>query len=343
MPHQWEMVAPYYRQLLAKVSAEHLSYMVYDDLMGWTVGPNRRSANGLYVSSAEGLRAPSEGVTIVKHTGKVQIALVGDSFTFGDEVRYEDTWGAVLEQGLGSQVQVLNFGVRSYGLDQIYLRYEKDVRPWHPDIVILGLISHDVKRSMVVYPWLAFPEWDMPFSKSRFILRDGVLTNVNVPPLVPDAIFSTGSMTELPLLEYQNGYRPIDWQSHFYHHSYLVRLCVTWFPRWLAMMSDVSEEVSVNAAIVKAFTRSVLHARSIPLVVYFPTKREVEHPSAELPIGKRVLQEADVAYTDLTPCMITAASTELFAPNRHYSPQGNAAVATCLRTIVNETLAHVRR
>jgi len=49
---------------------------------------------------------------------------VGDSFTFGQEVTYEESWGYLLEKALGSEFQVLNFGVAMYGVDQAYLRYE---------------------------------------------------------------------------------------------------------------------------------------------------------------------------------------------------------------------------
>ena len=34
--------------------------------------------------------------------------------------------------------------------DQAYLRYLRDVRPWRPQVVILGLIDHDLRRSMAV-------------------------------------------------------------------------------------------------------------------------------------------------------------------------------------------------
>ena len=88
-------------------------------------------------------------------------------------MRYEETWGHYLEKALGSEFQVSNFGVPGYGVDQTYLRYEKDARMWNPKIVIFGLISHDVERTMFVYPFLALPEWNTPFSKSRFILREG--------------------------------------------------------------------------------------------------------------------------------------------------------------------------
>jgi hypothetical protein len=61
---------------------------------------------------------------------------------------------------LGPQVQVLHFGVDGYGVDQAYLRYQRDVRPWHPDLVILGFINHDLHRSLAVYSFVSFPSLD---------------------------------------------------------------------------------------------------------------------------------------------------------------------------------------
>jgi len=340
MPKNWETVALHYHQLLDEVGGD-LSYQVYDDLMGWTIGPDRRSANGLYFSSSEGIRAPHERVTFAQIAGKTRIALVGDSFTFGEDVRYEETWGYFLEKAVGSDFQLLNFGVPAYGVDQTYLRYEKDARKWNPKIVIFGLISHDLVRTMSVYPFIGFPDWNMPFSKSRFILRDGELTNVNVPPLTPENIFCRRSISELPLLEYQRGYRQSDWQRSLYHLSYLARLFVSQFPRWSSVNPDVTDEAlaSVNAAILKGFTRSAAQAGAIPLVVYFPSKAELEEPSSSLSTGKRVLQQADIAYIDLTSCLLKLNSADRFVPlKHHYSPQGNATVANCLHKVVNEAL-----
>jgi lysophospholipase L1-like esterase len=64
---------------------------------------------------------------------KRRIAVVGDSFTFGLEVRYEDTWPYQLERALGPEFRVLNLGVDGYGVDQAFLRYRRDVLAWRPE------------------------------------------------------------------------------------------------------------------------------------------------------------------------------------------------------------------
>jgi hypothetical protein len=164
---------------------------------------------------------------------------------------------------------------------------------------------------------------------------------VNVPPLTPDAIFSRQSISELPFLEYERGYRPSDWQERLYHHSYLARLFVSRFSCWSAVSPDVSDEalVAVNAAILKAFVRSAEQAGTIPLVVYLPTKHELENPSAPMLTGRRALQEAGLAYTDPTSCLLEVNPAYRFMPSGpHYSPQGNAAVAKCLLNVVRQAL-----
>ncbi|UVT16055.1 MAG: hypothetical protein H8K04_00360 [Nitrospira sp.] len=339
MPKVWEQVASSYRQLVDQ-SAGRLTYLVYDDLMGWTIGPNRRNASGTYYSSLEGIRAPHEGVSYVKSTEKTRIALVGDSYTFAEDVAFEDSWGYQLEKELGADFEVLNFGVGGYGVDQAYLRYEKDVRRWNPKIVILGFPSSNVERSMIFYHPLTSQWWDFPFSKPRFVLRDGKLQTLNVPPLTPQELFSRRSIAEVPFLEYDRGYRPAEWQPSVLHWSYLARAVMTLFPPGTIEGPEVSDAalISVNGAILRTFVQSVRSAGSIPIVQFFPQSEE--EFAGRTQMGLKVLQEAGIDYTDLTPCLKTIAPADRFAPKHytHYSVQSNTRVAWCLVPIVREAL-----
>jgi hypothetical protein len=85
-PRNWEKAAAINREIFDKASG-HLSYPVYDETLGWTVGRDRRGANGLYLSSAEGLRAARRGAVLAGPKTKRRIAIVGDSFVFADEWR----------------------------------------------------------------------------------------------------------------------------------------------------------------------------------------------------------------------------------------------------------------
>ena len=111
-------------------------------------------SRGIYLSSVEGLRSPRVGMSFAGIPAKRRIAIVGDSFTFGLEVPYGQTWGHQLEVLLGPGVQVLNFGVDGYGVDQAFMRYQRDVAAWRPDVAILSVIDDDLRRTMGVYGFL---------------------------------------------------------------------------------------------------------------------------------------------------------------------------------------------
>src|SRR5688572_27239134 len=84
--------------------------IVYDPELGWRPRPNVR--NDESVHNAEGLRVETDGRSIVSLStpGTVRIALFGDSFVYGSEVEYADTWAFLLARRLderGEAAQIL--------------------------------------------------------------------------------------------------------------------------------------------------------------------------------------------------------------------------------------------
>src|SRR6476659_3031427 len=340
-PLNWSKIALHHRELTYHPSGE-LSYLVHDDFLGWTVGPNRGKADTLYSTDSSGIRIPHSGMGLTKHGEKIRIALLGDSYTFGQEVACEDTWGYVLEKSLGPDFQVLNFGVPGYGVDQAFLRFQRDVRRWKPRIVIYAINYGAVRRTMIVYTFLSRPDWNYPFSKPRFIIRDGEVKEMNVPALSPETIFSKASISELPFLEYEVGYKESDWQYKPYPLSFFARLFVSLSPSWSRPNPEVSDDtlLAVNTSILKAFLQSAAETGAIPVVVYLPAPIELGKPISPLDVGKRVLEKADIEPADLLPCLMKSNPADRLVPSgQHYSPQANAAIADCLRSVVNEALA----
>jgi hypothetical protein len=94
--------------------------------------------------SADGFRDVMH--TQAKPAGVTRIALLGDSATEGLQVPLEKTYGRVLEQSLnhdaensksGKRFEVMNFGCSGYSTGQQLFQYERQVRNYHPDIVVL--------------------------------------------------------------------------------------------------------------------------------------------------------------------------------------------------------------
>jgi hypothetical protein len=313
---------------------------VQDRLLGWTVGSSRQSIDGLYLSSKEGIRSPQGGMAYSEIQGLPRIAIVGDSYTFGLEVPFESTWGNKLEKQLPGRAQVLNFGVDGYGVDQAYLRYHRDVRPWHPDVVIFGFINHDLYRTMVVYPFISFPEWGFPFSKPRFTVEGGQLNLVATSTENPESLFAPESVAELPFVEYDPGYEKREWEDRWYYRSYLVRLILGWFPRWPDPSPYASHDAIAanNVEILHQFVREAIADGSIPYIVYFPGRGDLFGEEwKEKDLVFRALRHKGLQYEDLTPCMRHSEHLNLFIEGHpHYSPEGNAVAAECLVPILRE-------
>ena len=271
LPRSWERAVTHRSHSLDKASGG-LSYLVYDETLGWTVGPNRRGADGLYLSSAEGIRAASQGAVLHGPKDRLRVALVGDSYVFAERVSFEDSWGHQLERDSGVTLQVLNFGVGGYGVDQSYLRFKKDVLAWKPDVAILGFPFSDLQRSLTVYPLISSPHWNMPFSKPRFVLNNGELRTLNVPTIPPQTLFAMGSLSDLPFLEYDYGYRKDQWEGDITDLSYVKRWLFSYFAR-APQPSDV-ELIQVNAAILRAFHQLANEHDIIPIIAYFPGRGE---------------------------------------------------------------------
>jgi len=339
-PRSWENVAASNRAILAKVSAQG-SYFVFDDLLGWTVGRSRRSEDGLYFSSVEGIRSPRAGMKFAIVPTKRRIALVGDSYTFGLEVQYEGTWGHLLELALGPEFQVLNFGVDGYGVDQAYLRYRRDVLSWHPDIVIFGVIEDDLRRTMGVYGFLTFPNAAMPFPKPRFVMTGHTLDLFNIPLPTPDSLFAKDFITELPFIEYDQSFHSSEWEWRFYHHAYSIRFLLSRYPRWPVLGPAISDEAmkSVNGEIFRLFVRLAREEGSTPVIVYFPSRFDFVSdgtaPSRPTRVAKQVLRDNRIAYLDVTDCVRGVSPAERFL-RLHYSRVANAAVARCLADSIRE-------
>jgi hypothetical protein len=345
LPWEWSHVVAQNEALLRRAAATG-SFLGADDRLGWTIRPNRRTDDGLYFSSAEGLRSAEPGIALADRKARQRVALVGDSFTFGLEVSFEQTWGARLGHALGPDVQVLNFGVDGYGVDQVYLRYARDVRLWRPDVVILGLITHDLFRSMAVYTFVSFPGWPFPFAKPRFVAigesgipplaRDGErLALLNVPLPSPEAILKTPSIADLPFIEYDRGYRAEDWTWHPLDRLYLYRFLASLYRALSSPPRKASDErvVALNREIVRAFIRDVRADGAIPLVVYFPSRLDFRIRAREpawQSLAQTMLREAGIPHLDLTACLDPLDPAQRFGPG-HYAPGGNAAVAECLR------------
>lgn len=341
-PYVWTEIAERFAKRTEKEKRNE-QFFVFDSLLGWTVKPNSTGERGLFQSSAEGIRSPRVGIEYAITNPACRIALVGDSFVFGEESEYEKSWGHRLELSLGNRCQVLNFGVPGYGIGQMHLRYNKDVLPLHPDVVIVGF-TDAVFRTVGVYGVLTFAPGYMPWSIPRYVLDQQQLKLLNVPLIRPEAIYATPSIENLPYIRYAWNYAPNEWEVPGWQQlsrSYLFRTYVTLFPLWPQTRPEVSgEEVgTLNVALFKKIQNDIRDNGAIPLLVYFPDKNDYRTSSSLPPTTLQILRKNGLDHIDLTPCLNQVEADRRFLHgDGHYTAEGESAVAECLSPKVREYL-----
>jgi hypothetical protein len=110
-------------------------------------GVHRRCYDGYVKINSHGMRDKER--TIEKSDGQFRIAVFSDSIFEAVHVKPEETAALLLEERLNQtacrgRCEVLNFSVGGYSPLQYYLRYMKDGRGFHPDLVVVVLTDNDL-------------------------------------------------------------------------------------------------------------------------------------------------------------------------------------------------------
>ncbi|MEX2204980.1 MAG: GDSL-type esterase/lipase family protein [Myxococcota bacterium] len=76
---------------------------------------------------------------------RIRIACIGGSTTFGVLVDDEDTWPALLQQQLGDEVAVRNYGVPGYSTAEHVIQLALIVNEWRPHIAVFYVGWNDLR------------------------------------------------------------------------------------------------------------------------------------------------------------------------------------------------------
>jgi hypothetical protein len=107
---------------------------------------------------------------------------VGDSYTFGHGVTYEESFVGQFERNSGLPFQVVNLGVQGYGTDQAFLALKRHVEEFNTKVVVYTFLLEHVKRNDNADRRLIYSDAKFLGTKPRFALkRDGTLEVVEKP------------------------------------------------------------------------------------------------------------------------------------------------------------------
>lgn len=149
-------------------------HTTYDPELGW-ISKKSFAASDVYAPGV-GLRTNSRGfrgareVADALPAGTRRYVCSGDSFTFGQGVRDDETWCKLLG---GDGVETVNMGQIGYGVDQAYLWYMRDARDLQHSVQLLAFVTDDFGR-MAADRFLGY-------AKPKLLPRGDSLAVVGVP------------------------------------------------------------------------------------------------------------------------------------------------------------------
>lgn len=215
--------------------------------------------------------------------GTIRISAFGDSFTYGSDVALGDTWAKQLAV-IDPSIEVLNYGMGAYGLDQAYLRYLQIGTEYHPHIVFIGYMSENIARNVNIFRAFYTRLYrNVIFTKPRFKVRNGELVLLKNP-------LSTFADYEHFLFDDREVLAKLGENDYHYQTNYnqgafdflpTVRFTkIFWStldkkilkPIFTldGMYSVESEAYEVTVKIFDAFYQKVLENGALPIILIFP-------------------------------------------------------------------------
>lgn len=322
----------------------------FDARLGWSWRANSASPDGRYHFNSRGWRGEREYAPNVPDD-TLRIVACGDSFTFGQEVRDEEAWPAILDAGW-PEAEVINLGVGGYGTDQALLRFRDEDLGERIDVVLIGILLENIGRNVNRYRPLWYPLADSAAAKPRFVVDGDGLRLVEQPfatrrELV-DAIASGAVLDRLREHEYwSERHVPsvLAWSGLARLAGMRSAYAAREVPRLWTRPDD--EPFRTTVAILSTFRAEALGrgARVAPILL-FPSEQDMKSLLAGTPpywtLFTETLDAKGIEYLDLSVVLLELAGDEQEAHEghdhesslyvgTHLGPEGNEAVARAVR------------
>ncbi len=332
---------PDHQKTLRDVLSGKLLYLVHNAQLGWTVNRGSRS-QGLYQSNSLGIRSDRE-YALHPPAEKIRIAAFGDSFTHCDDVSNSETWEHDLEVK-DPQLEVLNFGVGGYGIDQAFLRYRLEGKRFSPQIVLIGFMSENIYRSINTFRPFYMSSSGIPLGKPRFKIENNELILLPNPTAGKEDIQAllNGDQAFYKKLKAGDGYEPRRYKKGAYDFLASVRLYKMVKTVFLLQFREnivlgngeydtQGEAYKVTFTILKEFYAEVIKNDSIPVIVLFPTEADLNYylrtgRTSSSPLI-RELKEKGFRFIDLAPVLAAHKNEFKSFFAGHYTGQGNRLVS----------------
>jgi len=314
--------------------------VIIDPDLGWVRPPGPEN-------NAAGMRDDRD-YDLQPAPGILRVAAFGDSFTYGSDVELGENWTKRIS-ALDPKIEILNYGIGAYGLDQAYLRYLKLGTAYHPRVVLIGYMTENLARDVNVYRGFysrAYADW--PFTKPRFRIENGKLV------LIPNPLRSIADYRRLRNDE-EEMLTEIGRNDYHYVGTYkagpldfsptvkLVKMVASRIRKKRqnpiftsdGRYNEQSEAYELTLRIFDAFYRKVIDDGALPIIVVLPDlndlHRSKDGESRRYAALLTYFKSKGYRYIDvmdaLEPSLQRYTINDLTVQWGHYSKLGNEIVA----------------
>lgn len=289
----------------------YYSFDVYHPTRGWALKPDLRDSDpygpATLNSNSVGMRGLRE-YSERPPADRSRVVLIGDSFSFGEEVADSETFAHRLQELL-PRAEVLNLGVHGYGHDQMLVYLREEGLRYRPSVVLVGFVQDDMERNMLEF---------RDYAKPRFELVDGSLALRNSPVPSPDETMA------------RERYR-----SRFMDLLDMVHQAVLW-------RTGVNQRrmEAVTAALLDEIARESASVGAATAFAYLPHSVELMDPTVTLEAERffdEYCRERDALCLDLRPTFLERIENgfPIKVPG-HWHGSGHALVADELSTFLTD-------
>lgn len=306
---------------------EHGNLSTYDRTLGWKGVPGGK-AEFVTRNNRVWLEHNADGFRDIKHEGsddkRPAIVFLGDSFTWGYEVEFDEMFVNQLRDRLPSY-EIFNLAHRGYGTDQELLAFKRwhDKRPL--DRVVLMFSSNDVADNSARVRYHK--------RKPRYQLFGDRLVLTGVPvPRDEDWTHSPGA--KIVPTSWRTKLNTIPLRSHFLHY-----LC---FRFGLFEPSNkgnrtrkdgVEPDIRLTSRILEELKMEVERRNAKLVVVFIPSKREIERMGRARPYQVEMAdlcKERGIECFDLAPDFKATRRRTYYRYGFHWNSRGHRVAAEAI-------------
>lgn len=284
----------------------YYGFDIHDLTKGWISKPFIREwkifNNKVLNTNSRGFRGKEE-YSYGRNKDKIRIMILGDSFTFGEEVSDNEIYSFYL-QGMIPHAEVMNLGVHGYGHDQMLILLKEEIVKYKPEIVILGFLHLDMKRNVLNF---------RDYAKPKFVLNNNQLMLTGVP---------------VPTIE-----ETIKWDWARPRVIDIFSIVRQKFRKFSGLY--IKEKEKVTKAILTEMIQVIDSNDAIPVFVYLPYGNEISVDTA-LTEGEKYFFEV-CKTNDKVNCFSTRAyfaeklaKGVVFEKIRHWKPKGHYTIAEAI-------------